>query len=985
MRARQGVARLLAGLAVVMLSVVVHGEVSAKPLTNPNGLNAADQGALPQFANPDRESPRMFQHTKHAGRIADWRLHHADGSNRVPNDAQNRNLRAYEEFVKTRGRVKAAGIAPDRWTSIVGGPVGGRIRAILPHPSDPNTLWLGAATGGVWKSSDAGATWRAVGDGIASLTVSTMVMDAGNSIYAGTGEWSQGYFGAGIFRSDDGGTTWQFLPGTDPGANNHWRYVSRIVAHPTQPGVIIAGTWRGIYRTTDGGVTWTRVFRLTPIGSESFFNHAHDIEFDPNNAGNLTAGLVGGAVAVSTDGGATWQLQPIAANPVELSTSTAQRVELAYAKSRAGRVYAMMDRNAGELYRSDDGGSTWLLISNPKLLSAQGEYDNTLWVDPFDDQRLIAGGVDLMRSTNGGTTWTAFQSGTATSAESYRTINTTRTVIHPDFHWLISATGYDGTANRRVYLGGDGGVFRIEDSRTAMIDGTVQPTGWQRLNGDTLRVTQFYGVAAAATPKPYLAGGAQDNGVVFSTQGAGSTTARIASGDGMSPSIDAGAGSLYYTIQWLAARRIDNVLDPAGRLNFTICANLLDTARDTSGTDCAAGSAAKANFVAPLVLDPNNPLRLLAGGNSLWLSTDPRADEPNWRAIKAPSTGIYNGTTGTNYINAIGIADGSSDHIWVGHNNGEVYGTANGTAPTPAWNAITGLANRAVTSIHVDRDDLSKVFVTYAGYAAGNLYISSDGGATWSNAISIAQLPAVPYYSITRHPLRQGWLYLGTEIGLFASQDNGATWSAYNDGPANVIVRKLSWQGNDTLVLSTFGRGTFTLQPVLDVRTVTVFEFYNAALKHYFRTADPAEAMAIDNGAAGPGWSRTGDDFNAWAAFAYPNEARQVCRFYGSIVPGPNSHFYTASAAECNGLKALAVRTANGIPRWNYEGLSFAIALPGDAGCSASQVGIYRAYNDRAAQNDSNHRYTTRQAEYQQLVALGWKAEGVVMCAPASL
>jgi photosystem II stability/assembly factor-like uncharacterized protein len=973
---------LVTGVLAVLLGCM-HGAAMARPLETPGGRNAADQEALPPPADPEREAPSMFQHTKHGGRIADWRLHHADGEGRVPSDAQLRNIRAYEDFVKKRGRTKAAGIAPDRWTAQVGGPVGGRIRAILPHPADPNTLWLGAATGGVWKTTDSGATWRAQGDSMASLTVSTMVMDAGNTIYAGTGEWSQGHFGAGVFRSDDGGATWQFLPATDPGTNNHWRYVSRMVAHPTQPGVIIAGAWRGIYRTVDGGATWTRVYRLTPIGTETFFNHAHDIEFDPNNPNNMAAGLVGGAIALSIDAGLTWQMQPIADNPTDLSSSTSRRVELAYAKSRPGRIYALMDRDGGTLYRSDDGGATWELLSNPKLLGAQGSYDNTLWVDPFDDRTLIAGGVDLMRSTNGGATWTAFQSGTATSAEAYRTLNTTRTVIHPDFHWLVSATGYDGTANRRVLLGGDGGVFRIEDAHTTLFDSTIQPNGWQRLNGDSLRVTQFYGVAASPSPKPFLAGGAQDNGVVFSTQGAGAATAQIASGDGMSPSIDPAVDSLYYTIQWLAARRIDNVSVPGNRQNFTICANLLDTARDTPGTDCAAGSAAKANFVAPLLLDPNNPLRLLAGGNSLWLSTDPRADEPNWHAIKPPSTGIHNGTTGTNYINAIGVADGSSDHIWVGHNNGELYRTTNGSAATPTWTAMSGLPNRVVTSVHVDRDDRNRIFATYAGYAAGNLYTSTDGGASWSNAISAAQLPAVPFYSVTRHPLRQGWLYLGTEIGLFASQDNGANWSAYNDGPANVIVRKLSWQGNDTLVLGTYGRGAFTLQPVLDVQTVTVFEFYNATLKHYFRTADPGEAAAIDNAAAGPGWSRTGDNFKAWAAFAYPNEGRQVCRFYGSVAPGPNSHFYTASAAECNGLKSLAVQTPNGVPRWNYEGLSFAIALPGDAGCAAGQVGIYRAYNDRAGQNDSNHRYTTRQNEYRQLIALGWAGEGMVMCAPA--
>ncbi|MBK8739284.1 MAG: hypothetical protein IPM02_06895 [Betaproteobacteria bacterium] len=525
----------IAACALAALAGSLSAAAIAKVQTTPFGLNPADQGAFLQPANPERESPRMFSKSKHGGRIADWRLHHADGAGRVPDDAQTRNLRAFEEFVKKRGRAKAAGIAPDRWTALGGGPVGGRIRAILPHPADANTLWLGAATGGVWKTTDGGASWRAVGDNIASLTVSTMVIDAANTLYIGTGEWSQGHFGAGVFRSDDGGATWQFLPATDPGANNHWRYVSRMVAHPTQPGVIIAGTWRGIYRTADGGATWTRVHRLTPIGSESFFNHAHDIDFDPNNASRMTAGLVGGAVALSADAGLTWQMQPIADIAIDLEGDTAQRVELAYARSRPGRIYALVDRRSGDLFRSDDGGANWELMSNPKVLAEQGNYDNTLWVDPFDDKLVIAGGVDLVRSTDGGATWKAFQSGTATSAESYRTISNTRTVIHPDFHWIVAAAGYDGAANRRVYLGGDGGVFRIEDARTNLFDSVLQPNGWQRLNGDSLRVTQFYGVAASPDPNPYLAGGAQDNGVVFSTQGAGAATLRIASGDGMSP------------------------------------------------------------------------------------------------------------------------------------------------------------------------------------------------------------------------------------------------------------------------------------------------------------------------------------------------------------------------------------------------------------------------------------------------------------------
>jgi hypothetical protein len=136
------------------------------------------------------------------------------------------------------------------------------------------------------------------------------------------------------------------------------------------------------------------------------------------------------------------------------------------------------------------------------------------------------------------------------------------------------------------------------------------------------------------------------------------------------------------------------------------------------------------------------------------------------------------------------------------------------------------------------------------------------------------------------------------------------------------------------------------------------------------------------NGAAGPGWARTGDSFKAFAVEGAPAAANAVCRFYGSVSPGPNSHFYTASPVECEGVKQAQANTAAGQPKWNYEGIVFAAHLPVNGQCPAdASVPVYRAYNNRAAQNDSNHRLTTRLAEYQATIAQGWVGEGVVMCA----
>ena len=157
-----------------------------------------------------------------------------------------------------------------------------------------------------------------------------------------------------------------------------------------------------------------------------------------------------------------------------------------------------------------------------------------------------------------------------------------------------------------------------------------------------------------------------------------------------------------------------------------------------------------------------------------------------------------------------------------------------------------------------------------------------------------------------------------------------------------------------------------------------VVEFYNTTLDNYFITADPIEAAAVDNGAAGPGWARTGDTFGAGGNAA-------VCRFYGSQSPGPNSHFYTVSAAECDSLKQLQAATPATQKRWNFESLDFFSTAPAGGGCFDGTTPVYRAYNNGFARGvDSNHRITSNADSIAQVVARGWKSEGVVMCAPPS-
>jgi uncharacterized delta-60 repeat protein len=168
------------------------------------------------------------------------------------------------------------------------------------------------------------------------------------------------------------------------------------------------------------------------------------------------------------------------------------------------------------------------------------------------------------------------------------------------------------------------------------------------------------------------------------------------------------------------------------------------------------------------------------------------------------------------------------------------------------------------------------------------------------------------------------------------------------------------------------------------VPAVQAIEYYNAGTNHYFSSSTPYEQGLVDTGAAGSGWVRTGEKFNAFGLTGGPPGVGPVCRFYGSITPGPNSHFYTASPDECAYVRQLEAATPSHLPRWHYEGLVFTIFQPVGTACpSYAPVAIYRLYNKRAAQNDSNHRFVTKLSLYNDMVSRGWAGEGIVMCAVA--
>jgi hypothetical protein len=702
-----------------------------------------------------------------------------------------------------------AGISRGSWTWLGPGNIGGRIRALAIHPTVPATMFAGSVGGGIWKTTDGGAMWAPVDDFMANLAVSTIVFTPGSPsiMYAGTGEGfynADGIRGAGIFKSTDGGATWAQLPFASP---SQLHYVNRIAASP-DGGTILAATRTGIYRSTDGGTTLT-----SQLGVEMM-----DIDFHPTDSLKAVASGSFGDAYYTIDGGVTWT----AATGI-----SGERVEIAYAPSSPDTVYASVEASGGSFYVSSNGGASYTLrfSGSPDYLGSQGWYDNALWVNPADPNFIVVGGIDLYKSTNGGTSWLKISNWAAAPSSA-----------HADHHVIASHPGFNNSTNKIVYFGNDGGVYRASDVSTVGGGGAGNCTGctsgWTALNNN-LGVTQFYGGAGhPGTGK--IVGGTQDNGtLVYSPSSGPQAWTTSFGGDGGWSAYDPNnANTLYGEYVYLTVHRSLNGGASSDWINGLywngssyVCKAAPYKIGDGSGSDgCSPSSyGTGANFISPFILDPSNSQRLLAGGLRLWRTND--ADTPN-TATTGPSWLSIKPSVGSN-ISAIAVAKTNSDIVWVGHGNGNVYRTADGTGAAPTWvqrdTTSPALPNRFVTRITIDPSDANIVYVTFGGFNANNIYRTVDGGATWTNiaGTGLTALPAAPIRDLEVHPSNSNWLYAATEVGVFASEDAGSTWMLPHDGPANVSVDELFFMGTE-LVAVTHGRGMFKQVPVTTPATISV-------------------------------------------------------------------------------------------------------------------------------------------------------------------
>ena len=751
--------------------------------------------------------------------------------------------RQNQQYVLNTGQVLSGSAGPvGNWTFLGPGNVGGRSRALVIDPTNASVMYSAAVAGGVWKTTDGGSSWAAASDFIANIAVNSLVMDPTNHsvLYAGTGE---GYFngdsqrGNGIFKTTDGGATWNQLAFTN--ANSDFFYVQKIAINAAASR-IYAATRTGLFRSIDGGVTWTKTLDAAGI------NGCMDVKVQTDRplarvfaaCGTFQPIAIPGFIsrAADTSGTQTWTT---VWNPSNMG-----RTSLALAPSNQNIIYALSASNTSSgnyqqgllaVYRSTDGGTTWttqvtntnptllntLLLTNPieaeltqcgfgtsTFAFTQGWYDNTIAIDPTNPNTVWIGGIDLFRSSDGGQNW---------GVASYWWTSPDPEYAHADQHTIVFDPNFNGTSNQKLYVGNDGGIFLTNNATSGNVGtqanicaaygagGTsyaANPVTWTNLN-NTYGVTQFYYGVPFPNGQTYF-GGTQDNGTNVGTDAAGPNAwTSVLSGDG-------GA---------VAVNPTNTLMLWAENTGRSIQKSTNSGATFASFISGITESAANFLFIAPFVQDPSNANNMWTGGAFLWRTTT---------ATTSATGGWSQASTFLDQrVSAIAVASTDSNVVYVGGAGGggatdfgRVYHSTAALTATASttWASSVPRLSAVVSGLAVDPTNSNTVWATYSTFGGGHVFKSIDTGATWTPMPGTGgnTIPDIPVNSIAINPSDPNKIYLGTDLGVFASVDGGANWLVANSAQLpNVIVDALVFNRTGTIQLFAFthGRGAWRVLP----------------------------------------------------------------------------------------------------------------------------------------------------------------------------
>ncbi len=671
-----------------------------------------------------------------------------------------------------------------QWTSVGPDNVGGRTLTVAVNPSSPNIIWAGAASGGLWKSTSAGvgaSAWTYVNTGYPTVAVSSVAIDPTNTniMYIGTGEVGSAYgrgqvgtpgaratYGMGVLKSTDGGTSWTLtgLISTFP----QLTAVQKVLLNPLNAATIYTITTEGTYKSNDAGANWSLVHGVL-MGMDIVINSSDTtILYACYGQRNSTFGK---GVYKSTNAGATW------AHLTSLDTTNFGRTCLTISPSNPQVVYASVAHGSTSqlrgLYRTTDAGTSWTLQSSTNYMSSQGWYDNVIAIHPTNQNFVMAAGLDVYKSTNGGSTltqkafWYLGYDGTVPAGGPEGPTN----YVHADHH----AITFDPTNPNTIYIGCDGGIF-------ASTDGGETFGG---RNGGYATIQVYNGFATSETNANVALVGLQDNGAL-KYEGTPSWN-KTYGGDGGWCAIDpTNENILYEEYVYLAMSKSTN----GGASWFGI----------TSGL--ATGSS-NANFIAPFVISYTNPNILYAGAKVPYKTT---SGGSSW----SPTNGgvNFNGTT----ISCIGVSYKNPDTVIAATGSSavgalfQVFRTTNGGT---SWSNVTGsLPNRYPTDISFDPNTSLTAYITYSGYGASHVFKTANAGQTWTDITT--NLPDIPTQCVVVDPFFPSHVYVGTDLGVYRSTDGGASWVVFDTGMPPAMVLDLQVSGpNRHLRAATFGNGVY--------------------------------------------------------------------------------------------------------------------------------------------------------------------------------
>ncbi len=715
------------------------------------------------------------------------------------------------------------------------GPEGNRVTSVAGVPGDPMTYYAGAASGGIWKSSDGAIHWDPVFDKepVSSIGSLAVASSDHNVVWAGTGEpfiRSHISVGWGVYKSTDAGKNW-----TKMGLEATGR-ISRIVIHPTNPDIVYVAALghaygpqpeRGVYRTMDAGKTWERVLFVNDSTGIS------DLVMDPNNPRILFAGSwqleihtwgrksggAGSAIWTSRDGGNTWKRL----SGEGLPAKQVGKIGLAMSKANSNRVYALIetgdgvpswdftDREQGRLWRSDDGGEKWTLVSSDRQLMGRTAYYSRMGVTPDNENEAYFLTSNWAKTVDGGKTITDPPERETPGGD------------HHDI-WI------DPTNGNRMAVSHDGG-FSMTSNRGKT---------WLQIQ---LPLAQMYHATVDDRIPYYVYGNRQDG-----------PSARGPSNSKTGPNIPRGEWRSVGGGEsgWATPDPVDSNIVWSSASGFGSVSGIV-TKHDlrtgiTQYTEiwpeaAIGGSAADAKYrfvwTFPLTISPHDHNTVYVGsqfvhrttdGGKSWSLISPDLSRGDTMHLRA-SGGLTPDNIGVEYAGVLfAIAESRLERgvIWAGTNDGKVHLTRDGGAHWTDLSAnLPGLVEWAtISNIEPSRFDKGTAYLTVDGHQVNNrdpwIYRTADYGKTWTLIVNgIAKSPLSYAHVVREDPVRKGMLYAGTENGLWVSFDDGARWQPLQTNLPHAPVYWITVQERfSDLVVATYGRGFWILDDITPLRTL---------------------------------------------------------------------------------------------------------------------------------------------------------------------